>query len=146
MKKFFTLVCTVLVAFILAIIGFAHPGGTDENGGHYDRSTGEYHYHHGYSAHQHEDGVCPYELEEEELTIKWSCDVDGCTVEEEHYHFIESDTTTEATTTETTEPPTTYNEQKREKKYDLEDVLLCLCIGVLGLITLCDFASRKLKK
>lgn len=39
----------------------AHPGKTDSNGGHYDRSTGEYHYHHGYSAHQHIDGICPYE-------------------------------------------------------------------------------------
>lgn len=39
----------------------AHPGGTDSNGGHYNRSTGEYHYHHGYSAHQHPGGVCPYD-------------------------------------------------------------------------------------
>ena len=39
----------------------AHSGGTDSNGGHYDRSTGEYHYHHGYPAHQHINGVCPYE-------------------------------------------------------------------------------------
>lgn len=39
----------------------AHSGGTDANGGHYNRSTGEYHYHHGYPAHQHVDGVCPYD-------------------------------------------------------------------------------------
>lgn len=41
-----------------------HPGRTDEDGGHTDHSTGEYHYHHGYPAHQHPDGVCPYENEE----------------------------------------------------------------------------------
>lgn len=44
----------------------AHPGKTDSQGGHYDWSTGEYHYHHGYSAHDHYDmdgdGIvdCPY--------------------------------------------------------------------------------------
>ena len=59
MKK----VCCVL--FVLAIIlipliTYAHSGRTDENGGHYDRSTGEYHYHHGYPAHQHPGGICPY--------------------------------------------------------------------------------------
>ena len=39
---------------------FAHPGKTDANGGHYDHSTEEYHYHHGLHAHQHNaDGTCP---------------------------------------------------------------------------------------
>lgn len=32
MKRILTLVCLVLIAFSLAIIGFAHPGGTDGNG------------------------------------------------------------------------------------------------------------------
>lgn len=47
---------------------YAHPGRTDSAGGHTDKSTGEYHYHHGYPAHQHYDmdgdGVpdCPYEF------------------------------------------------------------------------------------
>ena len=46
----------------LTIPVFAHPGSLDENGGHYDRSTGEYHYHHGYPAHQHNNGECPYDF------------------------------------------------------------------------------------
>lgn len=41
----------------------AHSGRTDSSGGHYDNSTGEYHYHHGYPAHQHENGVCPYDFD-----------------------------------------------------------------------------------
>ena len=50
----------------MSISAYAHPGGTDSNGGHYNRATGEYHYHHGMSAHQHydmdNDGDldCPY--------------------------------------------------------------------------------------
>lgn len=39
----------ILLLFILFITfisnSFAHSGRTDSNGGHYDRSTGEYHYH-----------------------------------------------------------------------------------------------------
>ena len=51
----------VCAFMVLACPAFAHSGRTDSRGGHYDRSTGEYHYHHGYSAHQHENGVCPYD-------------------------------------------------------------------------------------
>ena len=39
---------------------FAHSGRTDEYGGHWDNTTGEYHYHHGYPAHQHINGICKY--------------------------------------------------------------------------------------
>ena len=53
------LVCVALFAF-----ASAHPGRTDSSGGHYDRSTGEYHYHHGYPAHQHTNGVCPYDYDD----------------------------------------------------------------------------------
>lgn len=50
----------LLLLVFLSIPAAAHSGGTDENGGHIDHSTGEYHYHHGYPAHQHDGGVCPY--------------------------------------------------------------------------------------
>lgn len=60
----------LFVLFILLITLFstpivsAHSGRTDSNGGHYDTSTGEYHYHHGYPAHQHPNGKCPYEYDD----------------------------------------------------------------------------------
>jgi len=44
----------------LATYAYAHSGGTDGSGGHYDHSTGDYHYHHGKPAHDHPNGVCPY--------------------------------------------------------------------------------------
>lgn len=65
------LLCFLLVLVLLmplCITAKAHPGKTDSNGGHRDRSTGEYHYHHGYSAHDHYDmdgdGIidCPYDF------------------------------------------------------------------------------------
>lgn len=63
------LTCSMSALCLLSCIAFAHSGGTDADGGHYNRSTGEYHWHHGYSAHQHYDidgdGVldCPIEYE-----------------------------------------------------------------------------------
>ena len=54
---------------------FAHSGRTDSNGGHYDNTKGEYHYHHGYLAHQHnEDGSCPYEIDENDTKQSSSFD------------------------------------------------------------------------
>ena len=55
----------VLLIVLLSITpAYAHPGATDYKGGHTDRSIGEYHYHHGYSAHQHNDGLCPYDFDD----------------------------------------------------------------------------------
>lgn len=56
----FVLSLTIIISTICTA-AFAHSGKTDEDGGHYDNSTGEYHYHHGYPAHQHENGMCPYD-------------------------------------------------------------------------------------
>lgn len=72
MKQKISLFFTVLLVFVIMfqIRASAHKGRTDEYGGHYDRSTGEYHYHHGFEAHQHYDingdGIpdCPYDYED----------------------------------------------------------------------------------
>ena len=61
MKK----ICLFFIILLFSTITvYAHPGRTDSKGGHTDSSTGEYHYHHGYSAHQHEDGKCPYDFDD----------------------------------------------------------------------------------
>lgn len=58
MKK--KIVVLILIIVLIPIIVYAHKGRTDSSGGHYVGSSGEYHYHHGYPAHQHANGVCPY--------------------------------------------------------------------------------------
>ena len=63
-KKSFQAFFIVCALLSLTLIVEAHSGRTDSNGGHYDRSDGSYHYHHGYSAHQHKNGVCPYEFDD----------------------------------------------------------------------------------
>lgn len=57
LRRFSALLAVLL---LLASPALAHSGRTDSQGGHYNRSTGEYHFHHGYPAHQHPNGVCPY--------------------------------------------------------------------------------------
>ena len=66
------LICSAVCLFSLLVVTvFAHPGRTDSKGGHTNHSTGEYHYHHGYSAHDHYDmdgdGTvdCPYDFDDQ---------------------------------------------------------------------------------
>lgn len=63
-KSYICIALILLILCIVTVLVFAHGGRTDANGGHYDRSTGEYHYHHGYPAHQHTNGVCPYDYDD----------------------------------------------------------------------------------
>jgi len=62
MKKLIALF--IVNVFLASLPIIAHSGKTDGEGGHYNRSTGEYYYHHGFSAHQHTDGICPYDYED----------------------------------------------------------------------------------
>ncbi len=61
----------IIMALLLLTVASAHPGRTDSHGGHYDSETGEYHYHHGYAAHQHTDldgdgkADCPYNFDDQ---------------------------------------------------------------------------------
>jgi hypothetical protein len=61
-KSIAALALLLFLAFCSA--GFAHPGKTDAGGGHQDSKDksglGGYHYHHGYGAHLHEGGACPF--------------------------------------------------------------------------------------
>lgn len=66
MKKMYIIIF-ILSFWLFTPVSLAHPGRTDSYGGHYDYSVGEYHYHHGYSAHQHPNGICPYEIDYDDL-------------------------------------------------------------------------------
>ncbi len=59
MRRYLILACALLL--LCAFPACASPGRTDANGGHIDSATGEYHFHHGFPAHQHINGVCPYD-------------------------------------------------------------------------------------
>lgn len=65
MKRILFLFLALSLSF--STLAFAHGGRTDEYGGHHDYNNvsglGSYHYHHGYEAHLHPNGICPYESE-----------------------------------------------------------------------------------
>ena len=63
-KRYLIPILACILLLSCCTVALAHPGATDANGGHYDHSTGEYHYHHGYPAHQHPDGRCPYNYDD----------------------------------------------------------------------------------
>jgi hypothetical protein len=50
--------------FAYCLCASAHSGSLDGKGGHRSTSTGDYHYHHGYPAHSHENGICPYNFDD----------------------------------------------------------------------------------
>lgn len=71
MKKHLKYACAIVLVILLFTITIsAHSGKTDSYGGHYDNSSGEYHYHHGYPAHDHYDMDgdgdidCPYDFKD----------------------------------------------------------------------------------
>ena len=59
-KWLFAVGVAILLLLTCTITIYAHSGNTDERGGHYDQETGKYHFHHGWPAHPHQNGVCPY--------------------------------------------------------------------------------------
>ncbi len=59
-KKLYYVLFFLIFLTLVFTTASAHSGRTDSNGGHYNHSTGEYHYHHGYPEHQHTNGICPY--------------------------------------------------------------------------------------
>jgi len=63
-KKLLLIFTFLLLSVCFCTTAYAHSGRTDSNGGHYNRETGEYHYHHGYPAHDHDGGVCPYDYDD----------------------------------------------------------------------------------
>ncbi|MBQ7283975.1 MAG: YHYH domain-containing protein [Oscillospiraceae bacterium] len=60
--KYLKYFVALIITFTCSLSVLAHGGSVDAYGGHVDWESGEYHYHHGYSAHQHTNGVCPYDF------------------------------------------------------------------------------------
>lgn len=63
-RKCIALLFSFALSALLIVPVSAHPGDLDDDGGHYNRATGEYHYHHGYPEHQHTNGTCPYDFDD----------------------------------------------------------------------------------
>lgn len=126
----------IIMALLLLTVASAHPGRTDSHGGHYDSETGEYHYHHGYAAHQHtdldDDGIpdCPYDFDDK--TGESSGSKSGFASGKQEYH-------SEIITVETekTHQPTQINRNssiaaKENEKRKIPDGVLWFLVFVVG--------------
>ena len=118
-----------LCLFLLTICTYAHSGKTDYAGGHYDHSTGEYHYHHGYSAHSHYDmdgdgtSDCPYNFKDTT----------------NHQSGTNNSNSTQNTTNNSNRTQNnTSDKEKNEKYVTFDDILSSIwLIVVFSVIVLC---------
>lgn len=60
-KKVLTFTISFMLCLSLCGLVFAHPGRLDENGGHWDHSTGTYHYHTGENAGKKQSSTNSYD-------------------------------------------------------------------------------------
>ncbi len=63
MKRLLSIIFAIICIFSFALLCFAHSGRTDANGGHFDHSTGEYHYHNSNSINETITETCGYDYE-----------------------------------------------------------------------------------
>lgn len=134
MKRILFLFLALSLSF--STLAFAHGGRTDEYGGHHDYNNvsglGSYHYHHGYEAHLHPNGVCPYEAESAPVepaepivtdTEPIVTDTETDEIEEKYNSLLEEDPAAE-------EPTEEYHTESN----DLYEPVFLLCSIVGGVV------------
>lgn len=159
-KTYIYIVLCLLSVCVATILAFAHGGKTDANGGHYDRSTGEYHYHHGYPAHQHTNGVCPYDYDDKtnhssggsssnngksETTAPQETQRESESLSWEEWkeqHWKRADTTEAQRTTE----ETTKKEENFFVKVYRKNPVLVIALGIWAVIGTYCYIKDKIKK
>lgn len=135
------LLIAIILCLCLPVLVSAHPGRTDYYGGHYNHSEGEYHYHHGYSAHQHSDtngdGVldCPY---------TFTGKPNSSENHSNSYTFKKSPSNNNESSNNVTEPVKTNN-SKKSKDYTWLLVIACFLV-MYGLPLLIDEIKWRFKK
>ena len=118
----------------------AHPGRTDADGGHYNRDTGEYHYHHGEPAHQHTDkdgdGIleCPYRI---------NGSLDSSKSENKNSATIRND---DASNKEEAKMPSEKKDSSSKKKISFEGIMWIVFAVVIGVGFVADLISDAIKR
>ena len=152
MKKKLTKTISIILTLIMCSIPtFAHSGRTDSSGGHRDNKNasglGSYHYHHGYPAHLHPDGVCPYSSSVSDET---ETDSQSNSESTNNYTYTSgaysnNDADYSDTNTESSETDVDYSESKEDNSDNAEEQteqrnsytgLIFIIIAVLCIIPL----------
>lgn len=138
MSRLFRCCMLLFIVIALPLTVFAHPGKTDNQGGHTDHSTGEYHYHHGYSAHQHYDMDgdgkvdCPYNFKDK---TDHSPGSGSSRNSETNYVTSPTKSATEPSSSTTPSTPTTTTQEEGAKPvptwvYWCFGILLAIILGM----------------
>lgn len=139
-KILFLVICTFCLSFI-CIMAHAHPGRTDSNGGHTDHSTGEYHYHHGYPAHDHYDidgdGIidCPYDFIDKNNQSSGNISESSTSARRSY-----------ETSTASLSPGSAPAQSTQRKDMKQVPPWVYWIFGILSLSVICLFVSNKRKK
>lgn len=121
------LMLCLVICLSLAVIASAHSGKTDDYGGHIDNSNGEYHYHHGYPAHQHRD-------------------MDGNGSLDCPYLFKDKTESSSDKIEHPTDKPESPKEATKAKKIKDYLIPIICCLLLLGIIWVIDEIKWRLKK
>lgn len=155
--RFLKLLLVTTVCLSVSVSAFAHSGRTDANGGHTNHSTGEYHYHHGYPAHQHSDMDgdgeldCPFYFEDK---TGFSSENSSSSPQNPTMPTVKFEQSNEKPTT-SEKPETVPEESKtffdhvREVTSFLVDIACHLLLGLFGLSVvfwIIDEIKRSFKK
>lgn len=148
------------VVAIFASFALLHGGRTDGNGGHYDRSSGEYHYHHGYSAHDHYDmdgdGIvdCPYTIKKNtsgnsnpdpkdyDSFEEWSNAKHGISKGQEE----EDEKKRQAYLSQQNGDESSNKEKKKTSSITFEEVIIAVFVVIVLLDVVIDFINYKRRK
>lgn len=136
------LLIVFVLCLLLSVVVSAHPGGTDSQGGHIDHSTGKYHYHHGYSAHQHYDmdgdgkSDCPYLFDDKTNSS-------GNKTESSGNKTQSSENKTESSSKDT--EPVKNGNSKKSKDYTFL-LAVVSCIAIYGLPILVSVIRDRRRK
>ena len=132
------LMIVIAICLNLSFVVYAHPGRTDSQGGHTNHSTGEYHYHHGYSAHQHYDkdgdGTldCPYDFNDKTGSSSGSSKITKDSSQSSSKNESSSKTPVKSSTKENLSEKTTSSENKTN--FSAIGELLLIFGSIVGLL------------
>jgi hypothetical protein len=119
--------CALLFCTLLPLTVFGHSGRTDSRGGHYDHQMGMYHYHHGFPAHGHPDGVCPFDSNYEENLEKTA----GMDYTDAWY---EEETQEESSAKSVWHPVTEASNKPFAGRKFVAGLLILLSLGIFGIV------------
>ena len=131
----------ILISLLFATSVLAHPGKTDGNGGHTNSNTGEYHYHHGYEAHFHIGGQCPFDFDNKTGQTSGNPSNSGSSGPSSNWETTSKDVRPDAEQSSKLPPKSNSSTSKntaQKSQHDLDIVFTIIAVSALIIITIIE--------